>query len=313
MRIFFSTDIHASDKCFRKFLNTPTFYKANVIIIGGDITGKAIIPIFENDDGNYEAEVMGIWERASNEDEVRLIEERISSIGYYPYRTNKRDWEELSNNKDKLDSLLDELMKDRLRRWIEMAEKKLKNTNVKCFIGPGNDDSYSIDQILNSSDYVINPDGKIVELDDKHEMISLGNANMTPWNCPRDLSEDELLKRIDKLLASVKNVKNAIFNIHTPPYDSGLDIAQKLDKDLKPVIIGDETTVPVGSKAVREAIENYQPLLGLHGHIHESRAFTRIGRTLCINPGSEYLEGVLRGAIIEIDDGKVKRFQFTAG
>jgi len=65
--------------------------------------------------------------------------------------------------------------------------------------------------------------------------------------------------------------------------------------------------------AVREAIEKYKPLLGLHGHIHESRGVVNIGRTLCINPGSEYGEGIIRGAIVDLAKDKVLSYQLTSG
>jgi len=68
-----------------------------------------------------------------------------------------------------------------------------------------------------------------------------------------------------------------------------------------------------GSKSVRRAIEKYQPLLGLHGHIHESQSVAKIGKTTCINPGSEYGEGVLRGCIVILGDGKIEGYQMTRG
>jgi hypothetical protein len=71
--------------------------------------------------------------------------------------------------------------------------------------------------------------------------------------------------------------------------------------------------ISVGSKAVRAAIEKYQPLVGLHGHIHESRSAQKIGRTTCINPGSEYGEGILRGCLVTFAEGVIEGFQMTSG
>ena len=71
--------------------------------------------------------------------------------------------------------------------------------------------------------------------------------------------------------------------------------------------------MPVGSRAVREFIEQHQPIVSLHGHIHESRGAVRIGRTVAINPGSTYGEGVLDGAIIDIEDGEVVSHQLVSG
>ena len=103
--------------------------------------------------------------------------------------------------------------------------------------------------------------------------------------------------------------------MHVPPYDSGIDSAPELDENMRPKLGpgGQVMITPVGSTAVRKAIESYQPMLSLHGHVHEARGFVKIGKTLCLNPGSEYLEGILRGVLIQIDKGKVRDFIFTSG
>jgi Icc-related predicted phosphoesterase len=77
--------------------------------------------------------------------------------------------------------------------------------------------------------------------------------------------------------------------------------------------VGADETEAVGSKAVRTAIEKHYPLLGLHGHVHESRGKTALGRTLCFNPGSFYTEGILTGAVIDLDKKGVKRWFFFSG
>ena len=76
---------------------------------------------------------------------------------------------------------------------------------------------------------------------------------------------------------------------------------------------GRAVMVPVGSTAVRSVIERHQPLLGLHGHIHEARGAKTIGRTVCLNPGSSYNTGRIDGALIYLEDDRVKRFQFVSG
>jgi Icc-related predicted phosphoesterase len=137
-------------------------------------------------------------------------------------------------------------------------------------------------------------------------MISLDYVNPTPWDTPREDSEKGLGKRIDKLVAKLGDPGEAIFNLHAPPYGTMLDLAPELDGNKKPVTVaGQVNFVHVGSKAVREAIEKYQPLIGLHGHIHESAGHDKIGDTTVVNPGSEYGEGILRGYIVEIADSRV--------
>jgi len=313
-RLFFATDLHGSDVCFRKFLGAARFYEANVLVVGGDITGKEIIAVLEQPDGSYTATIQGRPRRAKGKEELEKLEQSISDLGSYPYRTNESEMETLPASKAKLDQLFSQLMTDRLRRWIELAEKHLKNTHVKCYVCPGNDDKFEIDSVLNSSDYVVNPDGKVIPLDDAHEMISVGYANMTPWKCPRDISEDELNKKIEVLVGQVKNLSNCVFNFHCPPFDTGIDTAPHLDENLKPVFkAGEVEMIPVGSTSIRDAIQRYQPLLGLHGHIHESKGFFRIGRTLCLNPGSEYAEGMLRGVLINLHEKGFKNYMLTTG
>jgi Icc-related predicted phosphoesterase len=206
-----------------------------------------------------------------------------------------------------------ELAKARLSRWLDIAEERLRGTGIRCFVQPGNDDPYEVDSVFRSSDVIQNVDGRLIQLDDHHEMINIGAANQTPWNCPRDKTEDELTQLIEKVASELRNPSQAVFNLHVPPYDTNLDIAPELDETLTPKlsVTGGFKMIPVGSKAVRQAIEKYQPILGLHGHIHESRSAQKIGKTMCINPGSEYGEGVLRGVVLELSRNGLDSYTFT--
>ena len=133
-------------------------------------------------------------------------------------------------------------------------------------------------------------------------MISCGWSNRTPWHTPREMDEDDLERRIEKMAAEVTRPERAVFNLHVPPARTAIDLAPALDDSLKPVVKGGAVVMEsVGSEAVRRVLERHQPMLGLHGHIHESRGAVRLGRTLSINPGSEYGDGILRGALIELD------------
>ena len=314
IRLFFASDVHGSEICFRKFVNAGKFYKADVAVLGGDLTGKMIVPIVEQSDGTYKANYMGADHVMKNLEEVERMEETIRLSGFYPYRTSLEEFEELSAQPARLGDLFTHLMVDTVERWVRIAEENLKHTDIKCFIMPGNDDQFEIDSVINESDYVVNPEGKAVSLGGPYEMISTGYVNVTPWNAPRDISEEELAKKIEKMVSQVRDMGKCIFNFHCPPYDSEIDVAPKLDETLRPVLRGLEMVmVPAGSRAVRSSIERYQPLLGLHGHIHESKGAIKIGRTLCLNPGSEYTEGVLRGAIINLDEKGMKSYLFVTG
>ncbi|MEM2738654.1 MAG: metallophosphoesterase [Candidatus Bathyarchaeia archaeon] len=249
-----------------------------------------------------------------NQQEVNELEKEIENVGYYAFRTNLRELQELEADKEKQTELFRKLIVQRVEKWVSMAEERLKGANVKCFVTPGNDDIFDIDDLLNKSKVIVNPEGKVVEITEDHEMISSGYSNITPWNCPRDVDEEKLKEKIESMTAKVKNFNNCIFNFHCPPYDTPIDLAPKLDKNLRPIVStgGQPILVSVGSHAIREAILKYQPMLGLHGHIHESRGYVKLGKTLCLNPGSEYGEGILRGVIVNIEK-EVKSFQFTSG
>jgi len=248
------------------------------------------------------------------DEERKALEKRIRNSGYYPYATTMDEFEKLQADKHLVNELFSKVMAAGVKRWVGIAEERLKSSNVKCYISPGNDDRFDIDDVLRGSSAVIYPEEEVLSIDDQHEMITSGWVGITPWKSPREVPEEELIKKFQPMIDKVQNMENAIFNLHNPPYETPIDLAPELDADLKPVIKGGAISmVHVGSPTVRQVIEKYKPLLGIHGHIHESRGFVKIGRTLCINPGSEYGEGILRGAIINLDDKGVKNYMLTQG
>lgn len=312
-RLFYATDIHGSERCFTKFINAGAFYKADVLIIGGDITGKYFIPIVEQPDDTFTSTYLGKEYKLTPGKELDDLVQRIRAVGYYAFKTNPREVEQLRATPAKSDQVFEMLITESLRRLLAYAEQKLKGTKIKCFVSPGNDDSFFVDKVLAESNTVVSPEGKVIEIDDFHEMASTGYTNITPWNCPRDISEEELTKRIEDMTSKLKNPSRSIFNFHCPPYGTTLDLAPQLDEEMKPKLSASGPVMaPVGSKSVRTSIEKLQPLLGLHGHIHESKGYFNIGRTVCVNPGSEYTEGVLRGFLAELSEDKVKDFLFVS-
>jgi Icc-related predicted phosphoesterase len=315
-KVFYATDVHGSDRTFQKFVSCWKSYGVNNLILGGDITGKMVIPIVEKANGEFDSEFLGQKWTGKRED-LDDFERRTSVVGYYPYITKEDEKRELDTNPQKLEEVYDRLVVERLQRWIKLAEEKLRDTGVKIYMTGGNDDPHYVEKIIRSSSYVINPQGEAVTLDGKYKMISLADSNPTPWKTPRECSEDDLEKKIEEMVSQVKDVKKCIFNFHVPPKDSTIDTAPKLDASVTPpkyvVESGVQIMEGVGSSAVRKTIEKYQPILGLHGHIHESRGAVRIGRTLCLNPGSEYGEGILRGVIVTLKGDSVKGYQLTSG
>ena len=312
-KIFFVSDIHGSEVCFKKFINSADFYGVDVLILGGDLTAKMVVPLVEQS-GRYHATLFGRTETAATQQELEALENRIIANGFYLYRCEPDELKEIKKSKERQSELFHRLILDSLKRWIEIAETRLEGSKVQCYIMAGNDDDPSVVEVLNQGTIVFNPELKKVELPGGYEMISLGYSNITPFESPRELTEDKLYELIIEQTDDLSNPESAIFNLHCPPYNSGLDIAPELTSDLRIVMRGGQPSmVPVGSTAVKKAIEKFQPLLGLHGHVHESRGTVKIGRTLCINPGSEYAAGVLRGVIISLDKNKIKGYQSVSG
>jgi Icc-related predicted phosphoesterase len=315
-KIFYATDVHGSERTFQKFINCWRSYEVKILILGGDITGKMAIPIIDEGNGNFECEFQGQKWTGGKED-LEDLKRRASVIGSYPFVVNAEEKKELDANPTKLNEAYDRLAVERLEKWLRLAEEKLKDTGVMVYITGGNDDPTFIENVIRRSSYVIDPEGQVVAINDQYEMASLADSNPTPWKTPRECSEDELERKIEAMISQVKDVKKCIFNFHVPPKDSTIDTAPKLDGSVFPpryvVEGGVQVTIGAGSLAVRRAIEKHQPILGLHGHIHESRGAINIGRTLCLNPGSEYGEGILRGVIVTLKGDSVKGYQFTSG
>ncbi|MGH2474073.1 MAG: metallophosphoesterase family protein [Candidatus Limnocylindrales bacterium] len=313
LRIFFATDIHGSDVCWRKFLNAGAFHKADVLVMGGDMTGKAMVPIVDAGNGSWELTLQEQAHVINGEDELVAMEKRIADRGYYPVRMTRDELVEWSSDPAVVDRRFKEVMLASVKRWMDLADERLKGTRIRCIVSPANDDIFEIDPLVDAAELVDLGESNTIELDG-FTLVSTGWANPTPWNTFRELPEPELRARIDGLVADAGDPRRAIFNFHAPPYGSNLDAAPKLDADMK-YVSGGQALVPVGSRAVREAIVDHGPVLSLHGHIHEGRGAVKIGRTLAINPGSSYEDGVLQAAIVDLDPkkGEVKRYLLING
>jgi uncharacterized protein len=313
MRLFFATDIHGSETCWRKFLNSGRHYEADVIVLGGDMTGKALVPVIQDGDDRWHATLLENRKELVGEDQVAAFEEAVIRRGYYPFRTTPQGVRELQENEARWHELFEEEMLNTVERWMQVADERLAGSGIRCFVCPGNDDQLNVDDVIREAKTVELAEGEVVEIEG-YQMVSSGWANRTPWHTYREEDEEDLEIRIRKITEQVTAPpERTIFSLHCPPYKSGLDDAPQLTKDMELKEAG-RSTVPVGSTAVRAAIEKHQPCLGLHGHIHEAKGTTRIGRTLCINPGSSYEQGQLLGAVVDLEGKKkVKRFILTSG
>ena len=311
LRLFFVSDIHGSEVCFRKFLAAAKVYEPDVLLLGGDFAGKAIVPVLRRGDE---------WSTLFDGKETKIpldgyddLAADITKRGFYPVQMDDAEYQRLSSDSRALEQLFREEIAAQAARWCELAAERL-DPQIRIIITPGNDDPWEADSVFDGSDRVEFPSFKTCELG-PFTLASVGMVPTTPWNTERECPEEELAAKIEEVLEPVPDDAKLIMNFHCPPYGSTLDDAPELDETLKPVIRGGRPSiVPVGSTAVRDAIKKYQPGIALHGHIHESRGVQKIGRTLCVNPGSDYSSGVLRGAVIDVaEDGTCLDFLLTTG
>jgi uncharacterized protein len=318
-RLFFATDLHGSERTYRKFINAGKFYSVDVIVMGGDIQGKLLIPIIKESNGHHRATLQGRVEHLTTEEELTSLTGRLDILGFYYKVMDEDEFRALSADPKSVDALFHDLARQRLVKWVDLAEERLNGTGIKCFVTGGNDDEWDVLTAIKreGTRSFFACENEMVHVDDEHTMISVGLSTPTPWKTPREVSEEELGRMIEEMAVKVPDMKKAIFNFHDPPKDSTLDTCPMLDWTKDPPQQIQQGGQPVmygaGSSSVRTAIEKYHPMLGLHGHIHESQSVARIGRTTCINPGSEYAEGVLRGCLVTFVDGEVQGYQMTSG
>lgn len=311
--IFFASDLHGSNVCFKKFLNAVQFYGANVLVMGGDMTGKAVMPIAEQPDKTWLAFSAGETIRLTSQAEVDEFMKRTGNQGFYPVVVTESEYRTLSENEDHRHELFKKLVVERVREWCGWAEEKLKGKDVPLITAPGNDDFFEIDPVLQASPAIGYHEMEVTNLRG-YEMLHCGGSTRTPWDTEREFTEDQYRERLSHLCAQVKDMSRCIFNVHVPPHGTVLDQCPKLDDNLQIVFeMGNPVQMHAGSSELYKSIEKHQPLLGIHGHIHEGRGQIKIGRTICVNPGSTYPEGLLQGVLITLQDGEIKNVSLTQG
>lgn len=310
MKIFYTVDLHAAESTFRKFTNAGPFYKADMVIFGGDFSGKMVVPIIKETKG-WSCTYYGCTVSIKREEELPDLKKNLRDCGFYPLEITAAEIDKLSEND--VDRIIEQKQKEIAAQWMKLADERFRRNGIPCVFIPGNADARYLDEIFSSVSYIQNGDGKVIEING-YEILSIADGHPTKFKWPREVAEEELLAKIDKLAGQVKDMSRCIFNIHVPPYDTDLDQDTLYDDDLNPILDGGElASGSTGSKAVRAAIEKYQPLLSLHGHVHGSRGVTKIGKTICINPGSDYDQGMLRGALIDIDTRGNVNYTLTSG
>jgi len=319
VRLFYATDVHGSERTYRKFINGAKFYKVDHLVMGGDIMGKFLVPVVDEGSGHHRVTLQGEHFALSTETELQEMKERIETLGFYHVIVGEDELKAMQEDQSRVDQAFRKQAHARLERWIALADERLQGTEVKCYVTGGNDDPQDLLDVLEAtpSEHVVNCEEKVILLDDLYPMANCGFSNPTPWSTPRETDEATLEGLLEKSVDGIEDFTSAIFNMHVPPYDCTLDDCPKLDWSTDPpspiVVAGVPQSAPAGSTAVRKVVEKYQPLMLLTGHIHESRGLIKVGRTTVINPGSEYGEGILRGCIVTLEPGKVVGYQMTSG
>jgi len=313
MKVFFATDIHGSEICWRKFLNSAAFYKADMVILGGDVTGKIMVPIVATRPGHWEVTFAGQRIQLDTQAELDEIKRKIRDRGYYPAVMSTDELDSLNEQDGSIDRRFTQEMTKGLEMWLDMADSKLRGGEIPCVLNGGNDDIWEIDDIIEQSPNVSFGEARVIDIGGFY-LASMGWTNPTPWNTFREAPEDVLTTKIDAVVSQIPDMSRAVFNFHAPPYGTGLDEAPALDENMRPTH-GGAVMKPVGSTAVRAAILKYQPMLSVHGHIHESKGVKKMGQTLAMNPGSSYTDGVLQGAVLDLNEkkGKVARYIMVNG
>lgn len=314
IKIFFASDLHGSNVCFKKFVNSAQFYGADVLVLGGDLTGKAVIPIAEQEDGTFAALQHGQTVQLKDSAELDNFFKQQGNMGFYPAVMSEAEYQRLKNDEEARAALFKKLVLDRVREWADFATQKLKGCETPFVAIPGNDDFEEIDDILTQAPRIDFHEMQVCEFKGGYQMLYCGGSTPTPWDTEREYTEEEYVSRFAELLPQVSDMSRCIFNVHVPPFGTVLDSCPKLDSNLQVVYeMGLPVSVHAGCKTLVDVINEHQPLLGLHGHVHEGRAKIKIGSTICINPGSVYPEGILQGAMITLSDGKVTQVSLTQG
>ncbi len=199
LRIFYAADIHGSDTCWRKFLKAGDFYGVDVIILGGDLTGKAMVAVVRGPGGTWRAQFLGRVAEARESDELRALEAQIRFNGFYPYRCEPEELARLDTDPAARQSRFEEVMRDDVQRWMDLAAERLRGSPVTCLVMPGNDDGDYVADVVAQSAPAGNAEERLTEVKGV-QFLSLGYSNITPWHTDRELGEDQLSEKIERLV-----------------------------------------------------------------------------------------------------------------
>lgn len=316
--IFYVADIHGSDLCFRKWLNAGRFYGADVLMVGGDLTGKILLPIYpaKGGNGSWVASWHGRQVHLETRAEVDGLIRTARDEGTYGFITTVDEVAAIQASPDLERQTFTRLKLEGLAEWVRLADERLADRAVRALVMAGNDDPPEIDRVLADARHLVDVGGSVHEIVPGIHMASVGESTPTPWHTPRELPDDALGERVRSTVDALPDGGITIWNLHMPPHETGIDEAPELDANLRVQYdaSGEPRMHAVGSRSIRRLIQEREPTIALHGHIHEGRGRYRLGRTVGVNPGSQYQDGALMGVLVRISPtAGVRDIAFTAG
>jgi Icc-related predicted phosphoesterase len=182
-RIYFAADVHGSEEIWRKWITAMDYYKPNILILAGDLTGKAVCPIVASSNGVHECNVFGRKWVLKTDKELQDMIRKLEFVGHYPFVCTLDQFNEISANWAKVGKkLIQEQMAIRMKRWLDLLAEKINSKLDKCIVMPGNDDEFVIDPVIKSYEDrgITYPLGNVIDLGYNYEMISLDYVNSTP-------------------------------------------------------------------------------------------------------------------------------------
>jgi len=306
MRYLYSTDLHGSDRTFRKLLALFAEQRCDVLIIAGDVTGKDVFAIVEG--GRHFRLVAwdgSVFANCLSANEVDRAVQLIADKGGYAVPLAGNDVTRFHTDQGFRRAILEQKALERLRAWLSAGTSMCAGGSARVLVLPGNDDPEWVDDAIESiqAPGVALLTGEPLTVG-RIDFVSLDRVNPSGiWQTCRESSEDDLARLIESRVRRATS-RNLVFVFHAPPYGTKLDLAPRV----KDSLLYDVDTVEglkmvhCGSVAVRDAVVRYRPKLGLHGHIHESAGAEILGETLCVNPGSDYSHGMLRAFMFDVTD-----------
>ena len=161
--LYYASDVHGWDQCWRKFLGAGRFYQVNALLMGGDLTGKAVVPdparrrwlvLHRVPRRDPQRQRRGGPVRAHGGDPPQ----RHVPVG----RDRRRDRTPARADPAARAELLERVMLDELRRWVVLADERMPPLGIEVFAMAGNDDPWSCDSVLESAEHLVSCDLRVV-------------------------------------------------------------------------------------------------------------------------------------------------------